>query len=469
MESLPAIEEKAEDVDRLFKLFQRQQTELGGEVTPEDKQELRRKLAILEDELNQYLAGEYGVDVSSVRHSRENGNPVSSSRHPELVSGSHEMPKQVRHDTQYQQWLDSHRPFHWFIEFYGILKNGGFDVIIGNPPYVEYTKVKGEYTIKGYHTESCGNLYSFVVERSISLVNRKARFGMIVPISLVAAQRMSILQKYLINNSSSLYLANFGLRPAALFQGVMQRLSIALLEKGQNSKVYSTDYKTWYSDEREVLFRKMKYQEITLLIQDYCIPKVDSIIAASILKKMFLIKEKDTTDLLPGSSLLYYHNAGGYWIKALDFMPKYETTLEENKKHTTISILRVRDDISKAKVLAILNSSLFYFFWKSLTDARHIYPSDIAMFRIKWHFDNMNVKEIQRLISILMVDLNSNATVIKYGKARVQQFYVSKSKSIIDEIDQVLAKHYGFTDEELDFIINYDIKYRMGRESEDGD
>ena len=33
---------------------------------------------------------------------------------------------------------------------------------------------------------------------------------------------------------------------------------------------------------------------------------------------------------------------------------------------------------------------------------------------------------------------------------------------IIDEIDRVLAQHYGFTDEELDFIINYDIKYRMG-------
>jgi hypothetical protein len=25
------------------------------------------------------------------------------------------------------------------------------------------------------------------------------------------------------------------------------------------------------------------------------------------------------------------------------------------------------------------------------------------------------------------------------------------------------ARHCGFTDEELDFIINYDIKYRMGR------
>ena len=31
-------------------------------------------------------------------------------------------------------------------------------------------------------------------------------------------------------------------------------------------------------------------------------------------------------------------------------------------------------------------------------------------------------------------------------------------------IDRVLAGHYGFTEEELDFIINYDIKYRMGRE-----
>ncbi|MDO8367215.1 MAG: hypothetical protein Q7T20_10485 [Saprospiraceae bacterium] len=34
-----------------------------------------------------------------------------------------------------------------------------------------------------------------------------------------------------------------------------------------------------------------------------------------------------------------------------------------------------------------------------------------------------------------------------------------------DAIDTVLAAHYGFTEEELDFIINYDIKYRMGRGS----
>jgi hypothetical protein len=40
-------------------------------------------------------------------------------------------------------------------------------------------------------------------------------------------------------------------------------------------------------------------------------------------------------------------------------------------------------------------------------------------------------------------------------------------KPIIDEIDRVMARHYGFTDEELEFIINYDIKYRMGKSSAD--
>jgi hypothetical protein len=40
------------------------------------------------------------------------------------------------------------------------------------------------------------------------------------------------------------------------------------------------------------------------------------------------------------------------------------------------------------------------------------------------------------------------------------------AKSIIDEIDQVLARHYGFTEEELDSVVNYEIKYRLGRESE---
>ncbi len=71
-----------------------------------------------------------------------------------------------------------------------------------------------------------------------------------------------------------------------------------------------------------------------------------------------------------------------------------------------------------------------------------------------------------------MIDYKRNAekrtvTYQNLGKITVHYFNFRPSKPIIDEIDRVLAKHYDFTDEELDFIINYDIKYRMGRDSED--
>jgi hypothetical protein len=120
--------------------------------------------------------------------------------------------------------------------------------------------------------------------------------------------------------------------------------------------------------------------------------------------------------------------------------------------------------------LSVLNSSLFYFFWKSLTDARHVYPSDIAMFPIELPLPNNLIAIMESLNSKLMDALKENCTRIVYGSAEVDQYSVSPCKPIIDEIDHILGKHYGFTDEELDFIINYDIKYRMGNtDDENGD
>jgi hypothetical protein len=51
----------------------------------------------------------------------------------------------------------------------------------------------------------------------------------------------------------------------------------------------------------------------------------------------------------------------------------------------------------------------------------------------------------------------------------LQCIFPRLSKPIIEEIDAALARHYGFTDEELDFIINYDIKYRLGAQSGEED
>ena len=57
--------------------------------------------------------------------------------------------------------------------------------------------------------------------------------------------------------------------------------------------------------------------------------------------------------------------------------------------------------------------------------------------------------------------LNIYADKMMAARNNAEQF-----ESLSKEIDELLASHYGFTEEELDFIINYDIKYRMGDGSE---
>jgi hypothetical protein len=79
----------------------------------------------------------------------------------------------------------------------------------------------------------------------------------------------------------------------------------------------------------------------------------------------------------------------------------------------------------------------------------------------------MKDSALARLGDELMRDLKANAdrkTInTKDGDSiAYDEFRIGTSKPIIDQIDTLLAEHYGFTEEELDFIINYDIKYRMG-------
>ena len=429
--TLDRINENAEIASRAFEQFRMQQTALGGEVTAADKANLRSWMDTLESELNRFLAVEYRV------------NPEDSSA--------------------YAVWRDRHRPFHWFVEFYSIMNRGGFDVVLGNPPFVEYTSVKNVYQLRGFDTLSCGNLYACVTECSISLLRQFGRFGFITPISMTAAQRMAPLQDYMFKNNYVLWLSNFALRPAALFPGVMQRNTICIAQKGRGGYAYTTHYVTWYSGERVALFANLNYLAIQDMRMDYSIPKINVRTGQSSLSKLFSKGRELSARLhFSGENSIYYHNAGGYWIKTFTFRPYYRSLTNPNKTHTTMSELRTPSAELATFYCALLNSNLFYFFWKSLTDARHVYPSDIAMFPVDPDDATRIAGELSSLVDRLMDELQQNAERIVYGNAEVDQYSVAPCKPTIDAIDQVLSQHYGFTDEELDFIVNYDIKYRMG-------
>lgn len=78
-------------------------------------------------------------------------------------------------------------------------------MIVGNPPYVEYSTIRRtEYKIKGYDTEATGNLYAFVTERSYKLLGSNAQLGVIIPISGFSTSRMTKFRRPH-NNLTKLY------------------------------------------------------------------------------------------------------------------------------------------------------------------------------------------------------------------------------------------------------------------------
>jgi hypothetical protein len=61
-----------------------------------------------------------------------------------------------------------------------------------------------------------------------------------------------------------------------------------------------------------------------------------------------------------------------------------------------------------------------------------------------------------------MMDYKKNSVIRVRSDSEFQEFHQNKSNIIMDEIDLILAKHYQFNAEELNFIINFEINYRMG-------
>lgn len=433
------IEEEAELVERAFQQFRAQQTTHGGRVTHRDKQQLRRRLEKLTDKLDRFLAGEYGVNLDK----------------PE----------------EFEAWKASHQPFHWFAEFYGIMRNGGFDVIIGNPPYVEYKNVKSIYRVSGYYTEECGDLYAYVMERSAGLLGSGGSFGMIVPVSISGTDGFHTLRKRLLQPGSTSWCIGYAERPSKLFNGVEKRLAIWLSRMRDTAgSLYMSKYHRWLSDERDYLFAGLHFiakGEAGALVGT-SLPKIATLMERRILEK--LEKQMPLQSLWTRNSkhLVYYTRKVRYFVQFFDFIPEIRDSKGRLIKPSELKTIGLRTPLERDIVLAVLNSGLFFWFFCAYSDVRNVNRREIDAFPCSIsEMAPAIAKRIQQAASTLMRDFKANAKMLtndygKRGKLTIQTFQPRLSKPIIDEIDSALAKHYGFTDEELDFIINYDIKYRMG-------
>ncbi len=125
--------------------------------------------------------------------------------------------------------------------------------------------------------------------------------------------------------------------------------------------------------------------------------------------------------------------------------------------------IEVADWLTNRLAYCTLNSTTFYHYFCAFTDGRHINPSDVQGFPLKVHSTPKQAKiAFTKMADDLSTGMRAATSVLRKSGLLIDSVDSRLVKPIIDSIDQLLATHYGFTDEELDFIINYDIKYRMG-------
>ena len=417
----------------MFDRFREEQTAHGGTIAVEHKQALRDRLASLSAELDLNLAADFGV------------------RHGDSAA--------------FEEWCSSHRPFHWFAEFYGVMRDGGFDVIIGNPPYVQYPSDKVAYDLSkaGLGTIACRNLYAFVFERSTVVAKPEAPVSLIVQLTAISSKKMSSLQNLLIDRGHLLVLP-YPRRPESIFEGVEMPVAILssypLLSKGlTTSRVCRM-----YTEERRHCLEKHATIMHRIQIHGHRLAKLHAELEKSIIEKMASCNRSARSLVIKsGNQQVFYQEACRYWLKAQVGVPFYSSNGETMKpKHGRVFVATNAE--AAAFFCCLLNSSLFYWYYSIFSDCEHVNDHLVKSIPIP---DNWNGPPWLELSHNLSADLASNVTrktirtrqgdLVEYDEMKA-----SLSKHEIDEIDRALGTVYGLDEEETDFILNYDIKYRVG-------
>lgn len=106
------------------------------------------------------------------------------------------------------------KPFSWQKAFPEVFKNGGFDCIVGNPPYVSVKEIEADfktYFLKTYKVaKGQFDLYTLFIERSFELLNNNGIFGMITSNTFLANKDCLEVRKLLLQNHQINEIVNLG-------------------------------------------------------------------------------------------------------------------------------------------------------------------------------------------------------------------------------------------------------------------
>lgn len=316
-----------------------------------------------------------------------------------------------------------------------------YDIIIGNPPYVEDNK-------SGLNlNEKFGNIYANVLNNTTSQLKDNGVLGFIIPLSYVSTLRMKKLRVIMNEKVHKQYILSYSDRPDCLFASVHQKLNIFLAQhKNQTLEIHTGNYTYWYKDEREYLFSNSLTIKNPYIEDDY-IPKLGSRDDLSIYKKIKRNVEPISNLFGKGDKSLYLNMRAAFWIKA--FLNKHAGS--EYKE------LSVSDEAVRCYLMCLFNSSIFWWYWISISDCWHITNKELNGFKVPKVEDFDKLKELAYRLEYKLED-----SKVYVGTKQVDYEY--KHRLCIEEIqdiDDYINDLFGLTAKESLYIKNFALQYRM--------
>jgi len=346
-------------------------------------------------------------------------------------------------------------------------EQGEFSIITGNPPYIEYEKVSPLDGLEGYQTRSTGNLYAMTVERCIGLLRAGGCLGMIVPASATCAGGYQPLQQLLLAQSR-LHIASFSDQRGKLFDIPHPRLCIILYSKTPEQSVSSTTYIKTGRRLRPTLFQRLSYCDVSKQVMPGIIPRYGSAIERSIHAKLYSQSHRVGDYVVKHSQHLLYHTRKLSWfVQVTPFIPAITDEQGAKRLPSELKTLHFASAVHSDTAFVALNSHLFYWFITTRSDGRNLNMRDILGFPL--HLDAIpeDVRHtLWQLAHELSADLQAHAEMRtihfrKHGTLTIQCVFPGRSIVILDRIDRALARIYAFSEEELNFLLHFDRKFRV--------
>jgi type I restriction-modification system DNA methylase subunit len=343
-----------------------------------------------------------------------------------------------------------------------------FDIVIGNPPYgatypAEQKKYFKEHYVsaKTIKRQQKGSLdtFSLFIENGFNIVKTNGYVNFIVPITVTSSDSMTGLHNLLLNNCEMIKIASFCDRPLQIFKNSHKKTSIISFYKTKTrcSRLLMTQMYRWHNGITQTeLLATLKFIECLEYRLNGRFPKISLPIEKQILKKLFSYKTNIGSLQKTTGKPIYYRTSGGMY---------YNVITNDSTGSTQEKPLYFDKKIMNT-IGAVLSSNLFWWYQQVYSDNLHIKLPEIELFPIP--VENLNpkiIKQAEKCYTEYLRDIQKNIvehqTTEYVNVNSYKEYKIRYSKSLIDLIDDTICPLYGLTDEERDFIKNYEIAFRV--------